>query len=115
MPTIKPIARPYWSGVEKFDFDFPKSELTRLVELIPVPKQLNETETRSRCNRISIKLIELGARFQRNLYQDEFGPRRPDQAEGLRFLLKQLEGLAKGAFNLCRRMSAIERNGPHSL
>src|SRR6266404_9319648 len=60
MPTIKPIARPYWSGVEKLDFDFPKSELTRLVELIPVPKQLNETETQSRCNRISIKLIELG-------------------------------------------------------
>jgi hypothetical protein len=50
MPTIKPIAQPYWSGVEKLDFDFPKSELTRLVELIPVPKQLNETETRSRCN-----------------------------------------------------------------
>jgi hypothetical protein len=97
MPTIKPIARPNWSGVEKLDFDFPKSELTRLVELIPVPKQLNETETQSRCNRILIKLIELGARFQRNLHQDEFGPRRPDQAEGLRFLLKQLEGLAKGA------------------
>ena len=91
MLTIKPIIRTGWSGVEKLDFDFPKSELTRLIELIPVPKQLNGTETQSRCDRISIRLIELGARFKRNLHQDEFGPRRPDQAEGLRFVLKQLE------------------------
>jgi hypothetical protein len=97
MPTIKPIARPGWSGVEKLDFDFPKSELARLVELIPAPKQLNETETPGRSERISAKLIELRARFQRHLHQDEFGPRRPDQAEGLRFLLKQLEEIAKGA------------------
>ena len=97
MPTIKPIIRSGWSGVEKLDFEFPKSELTRLVELIPVPKQLNGTETQSRCDRISIRLIELGARFKRNLHQDEFGPRRPDQAEGLRFVLKQLEELAKEA------------------
>jgi hypothetical protein len=52
MPTIKPIIRPGWSAVEKLDFDFPKSELTRLVELIPVRKQLNGAETQSRCDRI---------------------------------------------------------------
>jgi hypothetical protein len=96
MPTKKPISRSGWSGVEKLDFDFPKSELTRLVGLIPLPKQLNKTETEGRCDRISIRLIELGGQFKRYLHQDEFGPRRPDQAEGLRFALEQLDELAKG-------------------
>jgi hypothetical protein len=93
MPTIKPIARPGWSGVEKLEFDIPESELTPLVELVPAPKQLSETETQSRSDRISTRLIELGARFRRNLHQDEFGPRRPDQAKGLRLLLNQLDEL----------------------
>ena len=97
MPTIKPIARPGWSGVEELKFDIPEFELTRLIELIPFSKELNETERQSRRDRISNELIELGARFQRHLHQDEFGPRRRDQAEGLRSLLKQLDELAKGA------------------
>jgi hypothetical protein len=97
MPTIKPIARPGWSGVAKLDFDLPEPELPRLVDLIPLSKKLNETDRQSRCDRISNELIELRARFQRYLHQDEFGPRRRDQAEGLRSLLKQLDEVAQGA------------------
>jgi len=97
VPTIKPIARPDWSGVEKLGFDIPESELTRLIELIPLSKNLNEIESQTRFDRISNELIELRARFQRHLHQDEFGPRRRDQAEGLRSLVNQLDELAKGA------------------
>ena len=67
-----------------------------LVELIPVTTQLDQNAAQHRCERLSFHLIELKARFQRSLHQDEFSPRRPDQTQGLRLLQGQIEELTKG-------------------
>jgi hypothetical protein len=91
MPTIKRVARHNWSGVERLDFEFPRSELDRIIDFIPVTRTQDQAEAQNRLERLSIALNELKARFQRHLHQDEFGTRRPDQAEALRALIAKLE------------------------
>jgi hypothetical protein len=97
MPTKRPTARPGWSGVEKLDLEFPSAEFARLIELIPITRTLDPMEAQNRGEQLSNRLIELKARFQRHLHQDEFGPRRADQVEGLRSLLENVERLAQRA------------------
>ena len=95
MPTKRPIARPGWSGVEKLDLEFPRAELAGLIEFIPITTALNQMEAQNRSEQLFDHLIELRARFHRNLHQDEFGPRRADQVEGLRSLLVKCQELAQ--------------------
>jgi hypothetical protein len=97
MPTKRPIARHGWSGIEKLDLEFPRAALARLIDLIPVTSTLDQMETHNRKERLPNYLIELRARFQRNLHQDEFGPRRADQAEALRSLLVKCQEVAQWA------------------
>src|SRR6516162_3289899 len=82
----------WWSGVETLHFS-EQTSLRPLLAMLPA-KQSSDDQ-------ILAFLVDLRARFQRWLHQDEFGPTRRQQTAALRALKKSLQTLlrqlAKGA------------------
>jgi hypothetical protein len=82
-----------WSGAEALNFARQTDDLERLVAMLP--------EKKSSTEEILTFLVDLRARFQRWMHQDEFGPTRRAQTAALRALKKSLqtlqEQLVKGA------------------
>ena len=96
----------WWSGVETLNFS-EQTNLRPLLAMLPA-KQSSDDQ-------ILAFLVDLRARFQRWLYQDEFGPTRAQQTAALRALRKSIKTLqrqlAKGAPSQREQLDAILRNG----
>jgi hypothetical protein len=101
-------AKPRWSwtGVEELVFSDQDSRLVDLVALLPAQQSTNE--------QIVAYFIDLRARFQRWLHQDEFGPDRSQQTAALRALMRSFQSLQKqlikGSSHLKDELNAILRN-----
>jgi hypothetical protein len=82
-------AKPFlsWTGVAELVFSGRDSRLHDLVTLLPAKRSTHEQAV--------VYLVDLCARFQRWLHQDEFGPHRSQQTAALRALLKLLSSLQK--------------------
>ena len=82
-------AKPRWSwtGVAELVLSGQSSRLHDLVALLPAKRSTDE--------QILVDLVDLGARFQKWLHQDEFGPNRSQQTAALRALMKSLWSLQK--------------------
>ena len=82
----------WWSGVETLNFS-EQTSFRPLLAMLPA-KQSSDDQ-------ILAFLVDLRARFQRWLHQDEFGPTRAQQTAALRALRKSIKTLqrqlAKGA------------------
>jgi hypothetical protein len=74
-----------WTGVEALVFDSQDSRLRDLLNMLPA-KRSNDEE-------IEAFLVDLRARFQRWLHQDEFGPTRRQQTAGVHALMKAVQTL----------------------
>jgi hypothetical protein len=74
-----------WTGVEALVFDSQDSRLRVLLKMLPAK--------RSSDDEIEAFLVDLRARFQRWLHQDELGPTRRQQAVGVRALMKAVQTL----------------------
>jgi hypothetical protein len=98
-----------WSGAEALDFAERTHDLERLVAMLP--------EKKSSPDEILTFFIDLRARFQRWMHQDEFGPTRLQQTAALRALKKSLQTLqrqlAKGAPSQRKQLDALLRAGNH--
>jgi hypothetical protein len=98
-----------WSGAEALDFAGQTHDLERLVAMLP--------EKKSSTDEILTFLVDLRARFQRWMHQDEFGPTRRRQTAALRTLRKSLqtlqEQLAKGATVRREQLETMLRAGNH--
>jgi len=96
-----------WSGAEALNFSEQANGFKRLVAMLPT-KQSSDDQ-------ILAFLVDLRARFQRRLHQDEFGPTRRQQTAALRDLKKSLQTLqqqlAKGAPSQREQLDAVLRNG----
>jgi len=78
------VARWGWSGVEELRLPWVSDEiLQRIVSLLPARVSTVEE--------IGFTIIEFGARYHRNLHQDEFGPTRADRMSALRTMLIRVE------------------------
>ena len=80
-PTKSAKSRPAqprwgWSGVSELKRPDQESHLQQLVAMLPTMKS-GEAQ-------VLAQLVELRARFHGWLHQDEFGPRRGEQAAALR-------------------------------
>jgi hypothetical protein len=75
-----------WTGVEALNFQG-HDRLYELVAMLP--------SRRSTDSEITTYLVDLHARFQRWLHQDEFGPSRRQQTAALRSLIRLLQKLEK--------------------
>jgi hypothetical protein len=76
-----------WSGAEALNFSEPIHDLERLVAMLP--------EKKTSDNEILAYVVDLRARFQRWLHQDEFGPTRRQQTAALRALKKSIQTLQR--------------------
>jgi hypothetical protein len=98
-----------WSGAEALDFARQTQDLERLVAMLP--------EKKSSADEILNFLVDLRARFQRWMHQDEFGPTRRQQTAALRALKKSLQilqgQLAKGATSQREQLDTMLRAGNH--
>ena len=98
-----------WSGAEALDFARQTDDLERLVAMLP--------EKKSSTDEILTFLVDLRARFQRWMHQDEFAPTRRQQTAALRALKKSLQTLqrqlAKGAPSQREQLDALLRAGNH--
>jgi hypothetical protein len=98
-----------WSGAEALDFARKTHDLERLVAMLP-EKKLSTDE-------ILTFLVDLRARFQRWMHQDEFGPTRQQQTAALRALKKSLQTLqrqlAKGTLSQREQLDTTLRAGNH--
>jgi hypothetical protein len=96
-----------WSGTEALDFAGPTHELEQLVAMLP--------EKKSSDDEILSFVVDLRARFQRWLHQDEFGPTRAQQTAALRALKKSLQTfqrqLAKSDPSQREQLDAMLRSG----
>ena len=96
-----------WSGAEALNFSEQANGFKRPVAMLPT-KQSSDDQ-------ILAFLVDLRARFQRRLHQDEFGPTRRQQTAALRDLKKSLQTLqqqlAKGAPSQREQLDAVLRNG----
>ena len=96
----------WWSGVETLNFS-EQTSLKPLMAMLPA-KQSSDDQ-------ILAFLIDLRARFQRWLHQDEFGPTRRQQTAALRALKKSIhtlqQRLAKGAPSQRETLDAVLRSG----
>jgi len=95
-----------WTGVDVLNFKNDDARLRQLVAMFP--------SKRSSDDDIAGYLIDLRARFQRWLHQDEFGPNRGQRTATLRVLMKSLRRLEKhliGSSSLIKgRLDAELRN-----
>ena len=102
----------FWTGVEALTPDNDDSQF-RLVVAMLRPRRSSDQE-------LLVYLMDLGARFRRWLHQDEFGPRRAQQAAALRTLMKSINKLRKqlqiGSGEQRRHLDAVlrDRNVPAS-
>ena len=96
----------WWSGVETLNFS-EQTSFRQLLAMLPA-KQSSDDQ-------ILAFLIDLRARFQRWLHQDEFGPTRRQQTAALRALKKSIhtlqQRLAKGAPSQRETLDAVLRSG----
>jgi len=96
----------WWSGVETLNFS-EQTNLRPLLAMLPA-KQSSDDQ-------ILAFLIDLRARFQRWLHQDEFGPTRGQQTAALRAFKKSIQTLqrqlAKGAPSQREALDAVLRSG----
>src|SRR6516165_4718262 len=96
-----------WSGAEALNFSEQANGFKRLVAMLPTK--------RSSDDQILAFLVDLRARFQRRLHQDEFGPTRRQQTAALRALKKSIhtlqQRLAKGAPTQRETLDAVLRSG----
>src|SRR6516162_10806100 len=96
----------WWSGVETLNFS-EQTSLRPLMAMLPA-KQSSDDQ-------ILASLVDLRARFQRWLHQDEFGPTRRQQTAALRALKKSIhtlqQRLAKGAPSQRETFDAVLRSG----
>src|SRR6516162_11030782 len=96
----------WWSGVETLHFS-EQTSLRPLLAMLPA-KQSSDDQ-------ILAFLVDLRARFQRWLHQDEFGPTRAQQTAALRALTKSLLGLQrhliKSSTRIKGRLDAARKNG----
>ena len=76
-----------WTGVAELVFSGQDLRLRDLVTLLPAKRSTNE--------QVVTYLVDLGAHFQKWLYQDEFGPNRGQETAALRVLMKSLGSLQK--------------------
>jgi hypothetical protein len=76
-----------WTGVDVLNFKNEDTRLRHLVAMFPSKRSSDEE--------IAAYLIDLRARFQRWLHQDEFGPNRGQRTATLRALVKSLQRLEK--------------------
>ena len=99
-----------WSGAEALDFTGPTHELEQFVAMLP--------EKKSSDDEILAFVVDLRARFQRWLHQDEFGPTRRQQTAALRALKKSIQTLqrqlAKSASSERTQFDAALREGDPS-
>src|SRR5260370_222330 len=78
------VARWGWSGVEELRLPWVSAEiLQRIVSLLP--SRVSTVEE------IGFTIIEFGARYHRNVRQDECGPTRADRMSALRTMLIRVE------------------------
>jgi hypothetical protein len=83
------LARPRWgwSGANKIVPPlWAEAALGSVAVLLP--------SRQSSIEKIVAKLLTIGGRYHRNLYQDEFGPTRAERMQALRDLLDRLEVLS---------------------
>jgi hypothetical protein len=96
-----------WSGAERLNFPEQTKGLAQLVAMLPTKGSSD--------NQILAFLVELRARFQRWLHQDEFGPTRRQQTAAPRAFKKSLQKLqrqlARGARSQRDQLDATLRNG----
>jgi hypothetical protein len=96
-----------WSGAAALDFAGQTHDLEQLVAMLP--------EKKSSDDEILAFVVDLRARFQRWLHQDEFGPSRRQQTAALRALKKSLQTLrrqlAKSAPSQREQLDAMLRSG----
>ena len=76
-----------WTGVEALVFNDRDSRLCDLLTML--------SAKRSSDDEIETSLVDLRARFQRWLHQDEFGPTRRQQAAGVHALMKTVQTLQR--------------------
>jgi hypothetical protein len=76
-----------WTGVEALVFDSQDSRLRDLLTMLPAKKSSDDE--------IVAFLVDLRARFQRWLHQDEFGPTRGEQAAGVHALMREVQTLQR--------------------
>src|SRR6516165_10416409 len=95
-----------WSGAEALNFS-EQTDLRPLLAMLAAKQSSDE--------QILAFLVDLRARFQRWLHQDEFGPTRRQQTAALSALKKSLQTLqrqlAKGAPSQRQRFDATLRSG----
>jgi hypothetical protein len=102
----------FWTGVEALTPDNDDSQF-RLVVAVLHPRRSSDQE-------LLVYLMDQRARFRRWLHQDEFGPRRAQQAAALRTLMKSINKLRKqlqiGSWEQRRHLDAVlrDRNVPAS-
>jgi hypothetical protein len=77
-----------WSAAAKRCFSGQDSRVGDVVAILPTQKKSSDEE-------IATYLIDLGARFQRWLHQDEFGPSRRQQTASLRALVRSSRNLQR--------------------
>jgi hypothetical protein len=77
----------YWNGVAALVCDSGNPRLRDLLTMLPT--------TRSNPDEIVAQLGELGARYQRWLHQDEFGPTRQQQTATIRALMTAVQKLQR--------------------
>ncbi|HYQ07961.1 MAG TPA: hypothetical protein VER26_13435, partial [Xanthobacteraceae bacterium] len=96
----------WWSGVETLNFS-EQTNLRPLLAMLPAK--------RSSDDQVLALLVDLRARFQRWLHQDEFGPTRRQQTAALRAFKKSIhtlqQRLAKGAPTQREALDAVLRSG----
>jgi hypothetical protein len=78
-----------WTGVAELVFSGQDSRLRDLVTLLPAKRSTNE--------QVVAYLVDLGAHFQKWLYQDEFGPNRGQETAALRVLNEVVRVIAKAS------------------
>jgi hypothetical protein len=95
-----------WSGAETLNFS-EQANLRPLMAMLPAKQSSDDL--------ILALLVDLRARFQRWLHQDEFGPTRRQQTAALRALKKSIQTLqrqlAKGAPSQRDTLDAVLRSG----
>ncbi len=100
-----------WSGVDTLNFSQKTKDLERLLATLPGKQSADD--------QILAFLVDLRARFQRWLHQDEFGPTRRQQTAALRALKRSLQTLlrqlAKGAPPHREQLDVMLRSGDRSV
>jgi hypothetical protein len=100
-----------WTGVDTLNFSQKTKDLERLLATLPGKQSADD--------QILAFLVDLRARFQRWLHQDEFGPTRRQQTAALRALKRSLQTLlrqlAKGAPPHREQLDVMLRSGDRSV